>query len=108
MQARIDDFRALDTEILAICVDPVETNKEVSDAYGLEYAVLSDPDLRVIDAYGVRHPDGFVDGDIARPATFIIDREGAIVWRDVTDNWRTRVRPQRLLDQLVTAPKGGG
>ena len=87
---------------MAICVDPVETNKEISDAYGLEYFVLSDPDLRAIDAYGVRHPDGYINGDIARPATFIINRGGRIVWRDVPDNWRVRVRPQRLLDQLET------
>jgi peroxiredoxin len=104
LQTRIDDFRSLDTEILAVCVDPVENNKEVSDAYGLEYAVLSDPDLSVIDAYGVRHPGGYIDGDIARPATFIIDRGGGIVWRDVTENWRVRVRPEQLLDQLATLP----
>ncbi len=78
----------------------METNKEVSDSQGLEYAVLSDPDLQVIDAFGVRHPDGYIDGDIARPATFIIDRGGEIVWRFVPDNWRVRVRPEQLLEQL--------
>jgi len=100
LQTRLDDFRARQTEILAISVDPVDKAKEISDAYGLEYAVLSDPDLHVIDAYGVRHPGGFGGGDIARPAVFVLDGEGRIVWRDITDNWRVRVRPQQLLDVL--------
>ena len=66
--------------------------------------MLSDPELSAIDAYGVRHPDGYIDGDIARPATFIIDRGGEITWRFVPDNWRVRVRPQTLLDELAKLP----
>ena len=47
---------------------------------------------------------GGLDGDIARPATFILDREGTIVWRDLTENWRVRVRPERLIEQLRALP----
>ncbi len=59
----------------------------------------------MIDAYGVRHPDGMETGrDIARPAIFLIDRQGRIVWRDLTDNYRIRVRPGRILEELATIP----
>lgn len=82
-------------------VDPAETTREKLGSSGIEYPLLADPDLAAIDAYGVRHPAGGMDGgDIARPATFLIDPEGRIIWRELTDNWRVRLRPERLLEQL--------
>lgn len=90
--------------MLAISVDPPEDSRPIVESYGLTFPLLSDPDLRVIDAYGLRHPDGGLDGDIARPAVFVLDREGRIAWRDLTDNWRVRVRPERLLDELRAIP----
>ena len=85
-------------------VDPVETNLDLADGLGISYRILSDPDLTVIDAYGVWHEDGGQMGDIARPATFIIDRKGTVVWRDLTENWRIRVRPDAILDDLAKIP----
>ncbi len=91
--------------MLAISVDPVEKNLELSDMLGFEFALLSDPDLEVIDAYGVRHKEGGIGGvDIARPAVFVLDREGNIAWKNITDNWRVRVRPDEVLKQLAGLP----
>lgn len=104
MQSRRDDFAALDAEILAISVDPPERNRELAEAHGIEFRLLSDPDLRVIDRFGVRHPDGGLDGDIARPALFLLDRNGRVVWREITENWRVRSRPARLLRELSAIP----
>lgn len=105
MQSRLSDFHDLDTEIIAVSVDPPDKLREIVDGYGLEYPLLSDADLSLIDALGLRHAMGDIaGGDISRPATFILDREGTIVWRDLTDNWRVRVRPERLLDELAGIP----
>jgi peroxiredoxin len=90
--------------VLAISVDPPDESREIVDTYGLEFRLLSDPDLRVIDQFGVRHPDGGLDGDIARPAVFILDRDGRVVWRELTENWRVRVRPDLILEQLAAIP----
>ena len=73
-------------------------------AYALEFPLLSDPRAEVIEAYGVLHPDGGLDGAIARPATFLIDREGRVVWRDLTENWRVRVRAAELVRRLEGLP----
>lgn len=100
MQSRIDDIRSEGGEVLAISVDPPDRNREIVEAYGLDFPVLSDPDAEVIDAFGVRHPNGGLDGDIARPATFLVDEEGRVVWRELTDNWRVRLRPDRVLERL--------
>ena len=86
-------------------VDPGATTRDKLGSAGIEYPLLADPDLEAIDAYGVRHPAGGMGGhDIARPATFLIDRQGRIVWRELTDNWRIRLRPERLLEQLAKVP----
>ena len=69
---------------------------------GITFTVLSDPDLTVIDAYGLRHKGAAIDGsDIARPALFIVDASGNIKWRFLTDNWRVRARVEDILKELT-------
>ncbi len=86
-------------------VDPAAVTRDNLGSAGIGFPLLADPDLEAVDAYGVRHPSGGMGGhDIARPATFLIDRGGRIVWRELTDNWRIRLRPERLLEQLVKNP----
>ena len=40
------------------------------------------------------------------PADFplLLDREGAVAWRHLTENWRVRVRPEQVLEQLSQIP----
>ena len=104
MQSRSDEFQAADADILAISVDLPEQSAEIVEAYGLTFPVLSDPGAETIRAFGVLHEAGGPYGDIARPASFILDREGNIVWRDLTENWRVRVRPDRVLEELRRIP----
>ena len=105
MQTRLSDFNSLDADVLAVSVDPIDKSEQIAEAYGLDYPLLSDPDLELIDAFGLRHPGASVIGDdIARPATFILDRDGQIVWRTLTDNWRIRTPPETLLEQLTLIP----
>lgn len=106
MQSRLSDFRELDAVVVAISADLQTDTAMMTERYGLEFPVLSDPEGRVIDAYGLRHPGGdpINEKDIARPATFLIGRDGRVLWRDLTENWRVRVRPGQLLDELRTLP----
>lgn len=68
---------------------------------GISFPVLSDKELKVIDAYGLRHKGASIKGtDIARPAVFIVDEAGKIKWRFLTDNWRVRVSPEDILREL--------
>src|SRR5215468_5942743 len=106
LQLRHDEFARRDTEILAVVVDPVEQNAHVVRDLGLRYRVLSDPDLTAIDAYGLRHdPPG--EPPIAHPASFLIDANGLVRWRNITDNYRLRPQPETILaaiDQLDHEP----
>jgi len=98
------EILASDAQVLAVCVDPVEENARTARKLKLEFSILSDPELKAIDAFGVRHRDAMTAsgaGDIARPAVFILDRNGVVRWRNLTKNWRVRVRPETILKQLA-------
>lgn len=87
--------------MIAITVDPPDRNAKVAKKLNLDFPVLSDPEMKVIDAFGVRHARGKPGGgDIARPAAFLVDREGKIVWRFLTDNWRVRLRAGDAIDAI--------
>jgi len=105
LQSILDEVRAADAEVLAICRDSVEDNARMAKKLGLEFSVLSDPDLTVTKTYDLLHAEAAIDGgDIARPAVFTLDREGVIRYRALTDNWRVRVRPETFLEQLTLIP----
>ena len=92
--------------MLAISVDPPEASKPIVEQYGLAFPVLSDVGGATMRAFGVAHEGGnpIDGGDIARPATFVLDRQGRVVWRDLTENWRIRPRPAELLARAQSTP----
>ena len=66
---------------------------------GLTLPLLSDPEMKIISAYGVA-----MDGeDIAVPATFIIDQERRIRWKYVGENMTDRPDSRGLLELAVAA-----
>ncbi len=108
LQTRITDFENEGTRVIAVSPDPVDKNLEVARRLNLSYPILSDADLELTRSLGVVHESASMDGkDIPRPATFIIEN-GRIVWRDLTDNWRIRIRAGELLQALreVTGAAG--
>lgn len=85
-------------KLLAISVDPPDTSKELaakiaSDGRGqINFSLLSDPDHRTIDAYGLHDPayDGDKLAGIPHPAVYVIDKSGIITWAKVESNYRER------------------
>ncbi len=101
LQSRIADIRAAGAEVVAISVDSPEDNRRVAKKLDIDYSILSDPEAKAITAYGVLHPEGGMGGkDIARPAIFLIDTDGVILWRRLTEDWRVRVRPEQLIEAI--------
>ena len=94
-------MKDLGAEVVAVSVDSPEKNRDVVDKAKLGFPILSDANCEMIDAYGVRHIGASIEGgDIARPAVFILDADGKIAWRMITDNYRIRVRPEAVIEQL--------
>lgn len=38
-----------------------------------------------------------MEAPISRPATYVLDADGVVRWRDLTDNFRLRPRPADVL-----------
>ncbi len=84
--------------LLAISVDGLDTTKEfaakiASDGKGaINYSLLSDPDHKVIDAYGLHDPayDGKQFDGIPRASVYIIDKNNRVAWMKVATSYRVR------------------
>jgi peroxiredoxin len=84
--------------LLAISVDPPEVSNEfatklAADARGaINFPLLSDPDHKTIDAYGLHDPayDGGKSEGIPHPAVYVIDKNGVVAWTKVESNYRER------------------
>jgi peroxiredoxin len=90
-----------------VVVDPVATNAALARTARLEFPILSDPELRAIDAYGLRHVAAHDGRDIALSASVLIDADGVVRWTSVTRNVRVRPSPGEVLaaiDRLGAAP----
>ncbi len=84
--------------MVAISVDPPETNREHWRKHGISYTFLSDPNAEVIRRYDLLHPGGGPGGkDIARPEEFLVDSSGTIRWVNLTESVIVRARPEQVL-----------
>ena len=97
-QQRLSDFDARGIRVVAISVDPVETNQRHCRKMGFTYPFLSDSKAEVIRRYDLLHRGGGPKGaDIARPAEFLIDSTGIIRWVNLTESIGVRARPEEVL-----------
>ena len=91
---------------IAISVDAPEMSKDLANKAGYTYPLLSDTKADVIRRYDLLHKGGGeTGGDIARPAEFLVDRNGVVRWRNLTDDFRVRARPEQLLEAARSLPK---
>lgn len=122
----IEDLAAFDVHIYALSKDDPQNAKLHKSRDGIEFDLLSDPDLNVIRAYGLEHqkafgqtknsrfkiggiPFGlapFVFRSMAIPTTVLIDEMGIIQWIDQTDDYRIRSNAARVLHAVETAFEG--
>ncbi len=95
------------TEILAISVDDHEKQQMMIDRISAEdgilpdYALLSDPDHRVIDRYGLFNPNESRRRPVPHPTVFVIDRDGVVRWKFVEINYKIRPTNDDILAALA-------
>ncbi|MCI0588379.1 MAG: peroxiredoxin family protein [Planctomycetes bacterium] len=98
-------MRAKGGRLLAISVDSPEALAEMGRDLGLGFTLLSDGERRVVREYGLLHPGASPEGgDIAIPANFLVDRQGAIRWRHVARRIQDRVDPSTVLAEIGRLP----
>ncbi len=91
IQRHIAEFTAAGLRPVVISIDTSEASRLLSQEAGYTFTFLSDPTLEVIRRYDV------ADGDVARPAEFLVDTRGVVRWRNLTRNMFVRARPEQLL-----------
>ena len=97
VQKDLGRFEAMGIRPVAISVDPPEASRNLSREAGYTFTFLSDPNLNVIRRYDLADPD-----EGARPAEFLVDATGTVRWRNLTDNYYVRARPETILDAAKT------
>ena len=70
------------------------------DGMLIEFPLLSDPDHRIIDRYGLFNPDAPRDSPVPHPTTLVIDREGVVRWKFVEVDYRIRPSHEDILAAL--------
>ena len=84
--------------LYAVSVDPSDASREFEKKIaadgqgGIPFSLLSDPDHRVIDAYGLRDPaytEQKFDG-VPYPTVYVIDKEGRVAWAQVNHDYKQR------------------
>lgn len=99
--ALFEDAGAL---VLPISAEPLALAREGVERDRLPFAVLADESLATIDRYGVRHLDEPEGRAIARPAVFVLDRDGVVRFAHVGEAPRDRPNHDLVLLALEAIP----
>lgn len=106
---RLEELRAefdrRGVEVVTVSTDTVEEIRDERHFHGLQATMLSDKDLAVTDAFGLRNqgihsgPPGAVEA-LPVPTTLLVDREGRVLWIDMSENYQKRSDPRVVLDAM--------
>ena len=96
MQRNYAKIQAAGAELIAISSDNEADTKRTVQNHGLKFPVLADKDTKGIIAYNVVDPGNH---RIARPAAYIVQKDGTIAWKSL--NTKTaRVPTTQILTEL--------
>ena len=90
------EFDAAGAKIIAISTDSTDDQTALHDKLGLSFELYSDPELTVIQKWGVAD----FSAGIARPATFIVQPGGTISYRHVGQSQTDRPTTAEILQVL--------
>jgi peroxiredoxin len=86
--------------LAALSYDPVEALNAFALKQGVRYTLLSDPQSRMIDAFGLRDPaygpGHFAEG-VPKASILIIDPRGTVRWKSVATDYKIRADNAAIL-----------
>ena len=80
LQHQLNRFQDREVSIVALSVDPAPESVAMVERLGLDFAVASDEEQRVIRQFRVQNPD---TQELALHAVYIVDGRGEIYYRKV-------------------------
>jgi peroxiredoxin len=95
------ELNRVSANIIGVSTDTFFALKAWADAQQFAFPLLSDYNKTVIRQYGVVNPDMIGLKDIAKRATFVIDRTGTIAYREVLDDARNEPDYAKVREALA-------
>ena len=96
-------------QLLTVSTDHPEVIRKRRGVHGLQARMLSDRNLAVTDAFGLRnqliHSSPLGDDEaeaLPVPTSLLIDAEGKVLWMDQAENYQRRSGPEVVLAALRT------
>jgi peroxiredoxin len=98
MEENLGELAKQGVRPVAISADTSEESAKLCKKAGYTYTFLSDRNAEVIRQYDLLHAKAGEDGrDISRPAEFLLDGEGVVRWRNLTEDFRVRATGEDVL-----------
>jgi peroxiredoxin len=89
-----DEFEALDTTVVGVSVDSVDSHRAFAEKHSLPFTLIADPGGLLVRAFGVMREG------LAERATFVLDRNGRV--RRTFHNVRPRGHAREVLGFIRT------
>lgn len=109
VQLSLSELEAAGASVVVVSKDSPEELAKFAKSEQFGFMLLSDPDLKLVDEFGLRHPgaDPIRGGDLARPAVLFFDATGVLRATFLTEDWRRRIHGEEALERLraLDAPR---
>jgi glutaredoxin-dependent peroxiredoxin len=96
------ELNKVNAAVVGVSVDTFFALKAWADSQSLKFPLLSDFNKDVIRKYGVVNPDMIGLKDIAKRATFVIDRTGIVRHAEVLDDARNEPNYAKVKETLAS------
>ena len=94
LQSQIERFQRREVTVIALSVDAPGDSLAMIERLGLSFALLSDPDQEVVQAFKVQNPK---TKQLALHAVYIVDTDGKVFYRKVASR---RPTSEELIDAI--------
>jgi peroxiredoxin len=109
------EFEARGLKVVTISTDYPEEIRKRRGAHRLQATMLSDRNLGVTDAFGLRN-EGIHSGPVGEgeaealpvPTTLLVDKNGVVLWMDQAENYQRRSGPEVVLAAMQQYLDTGG
>jgi peroxiredoxin len=96
LQDHLPQIEAAGARLVAVSADEQGDLDALRDRFALTFPILSDPEVKIAETYGVRQKDR----DVALPSTFIVGADRVISFVHVAKNPVDRLSTADLLAAL--------
>jgi peroxiredoxin len=86
LEQQIESVTAAGGSVVAIAVTATFSQKRFAKDLGVSFPLLSDWNREVSQAWGVSYPEWKGHRGVAKRSVFVIDRDGTVRYRWVTDD----------------------